>query len=437
MSCPINELINRLNRGQADTGLIQLSGKTGIDVQKKRYLKLLDEGKKHVSGDQFILVSAPGRTELGGNHTDHNNGRVLASAVDLDCLALATPTDDLSVTLFSAEYSEPIRVELEQLTAQPEEQGTPHALIRGVAAARRNQGRSIGGFSAVVHSTCTPGTGLSSSAAFSVLVGGIFAFLYEGMVSDPVQLAHDARTAENKFFGKPCGLMDQLSSSVGSTLGIDFQNPDKPDITRITAAFDSSGYQLVIIDTGGSHIALTPDYSSIPAEIEMCTKVLGKDKARGLSPDDLLNNIDKLRDVAGDRAVLRLMHFICEDQRAALQVRALQDNNFTYFLELVKQSGESSCKLLQNCASSTNTREQGILLARSLSDHYFPEAVCRVHGGGFAGTVQAYIANESFAAYRQFMEQIFGRDAVIPIRIGRPGICSFAEHGWIVPGTQD
>ncbi len=425
-----------LDEGAADAGLIRLYGEPAVALQRSRYQLLLAEAEQRLSGQRWFLASAPGRTELGGNHTDHNNGRVLASAVDLDCLGIATPAAEHCVTIYSADYPEPIRVDLDRLTPQQNEGGTPQALIRGIAAARRQQNRKLGGFSSLVHSTCKPGTGLSSSAAFSVMIGGIFATLFDQGVPDPLQLARDGRFAENEFFGKPCGLMDQLSSAAGYTLGIDFKNPDNPALTRIETSFEGHHYHMLIIDTGGSHSDLTADYAAVTEEIGRATKVLGADKARGISMGTVLKNIAGIRRQAGDRALLRLLHFITEDQRAADMTAALQTGDFDAFLDLVRQSGDSSCRLLQNCSSASNTEEQGILLAMALTKQGFPEAVCRVHGGGFAGTVQSYVPNRLLDDYRLLMEQVFGEGAVIPVVTGRPGFCSWTENGWVFAGER-
>lgn len=437
MSFPLTSLIAMLDRGDADDGLAKLYGTSALNFQKTRYKTLLDEAERKLDGQNYIFASAPGRTELGGNHTDHNNGRVLASAVDLDCVAAVTPSHEPIVTLFSDDFTEPIIVDLRSLTPDRSEQGSSHALIRGVAAARKRSGKTVDGFSGIIHSTCRPGTGLSTSAAFSVLIGGIFALLCGDENVDPVQLARDAQYAENNFFGKPCGLMDQLSSSVGTTLGIDFKNPTQPAITKIEFRPENSGYRLIVIDTGGCHVNLTPEYAAVTEEIAEATALLNREKARGITLETVLDRIPEIRAEAGDRALLRLMHFILEDTRAARQLEALQRNDFNQFLTLVKQSGASSCSLLQNCNTSLNSREQGIMLARALSEQFFPDSLCRVHGGGFAGTAQAYVPTDQFDAYRDFMVLVFGSGSVIPIRIGRPGFCAFTETGWLFPEIRE
>ncbi len=436
MTSTLAHLGQWMSNDEADPALIRLYGRAALSFQKNRYLGLLREAEKRLSGSDCLLASAPGRTELGGNHTDHNNGRVLASAVDLDCIAAVTPTRDNRVTLYSTDYPEPISVDLGSLNPEPGERNAPEALVRGIGAARNRRERPNHGFAAMVDSNCKPGSGLSSSAAFSVLIGGVFAALDDAPL-DPVQLARDGQYAENNFFDKPCGLMDQLSSAAGYTLGIDFKDPANPAITRIETNFEDWDYRLLIIDTGGSHSDLTAEYAAVTEEIGQATRILNKDKARGLSVGSVLEQVGALRSGPGDRALLRLLHFITEDQRAADQTEALLRQDYDRFLELVKQSGDSSCKLLQNCSSAQNSREQGILLAISLTDQLFPEAICRVHGGGFAGTVQAYVPNERFDDYQLLMERVFGERAVIPVVTGRPGFCFCGEDGWVFPGAGE
>ena len=436
MNGTVTDLLAGFAAGQADAPLTRLYGKEALTVQQKRYRQLLIEAGGRLSGDRCFLASAPGRTELGGNHTDHNNGRVLASAVDLDCIAAVAPSGDDRITLYSSDYPEPISITLDELHPNPGERNTPHALVRGVGAARRQRGCNSRGFTAVLDATCKPGTGLSSSAAFAVLIGGIFAVL-EGDSPDPLQLARDGQFAENEFFGKPCGLMDQLSSAAGYTLGIDFEDPANPAITRIDTTFEGWDYRLLIVDTGGSHSDLTGEYAAVTEEIGQAVGLLNRDKARGLSLTDVLDQVHTLRTEAGDRALLRVLHFISEDQRAARQTEALRRGDYERFLALVKQSGYSSLALLQNCSSSQNSREQGILLAISLTAQLFPKAVCRVHGGGFAGTAQAYVPKDQFDDYQLLMERVFGGNAVIPVVIGRPGFCFGSTAGWSFPDAGD
>ena len=436
MNGALHQLHKLIDSGTVDDGFVRLYGKDGLHEQKQRYRRLLAWAKDRHANQPALFVSAPGRTELGGNHTDHNNGRVLAASVDLDCVALVSSNDNKAVDLYSGELDHHIKLDLNVLEPQTGEHGTPESLVRGVAAAFQGQSCKVGGVTGIVDSTCKPGNGLSSSAAFSVLVGAAFAHFYADAPMSPIRLAHFARYAENVFFGKPCGLMDQLSSAVGEVVAIDFKNPEEPVITRIAAHFDRSDFQLVIIETGSSHAELTPEYAAIPDEIEQALQVFGKTAARGLSMEDIFEQLPEIRSLAGDRALLRLMHFVCEDQRAQRQAEALQQGRFTDYLALVKQSGASSCNLLQNCVPQAERRNQGVLLALALTAQICPEAVCRVHGGGFAGTIQAYIPKQEFERYKLFMTSVFGDSSVLPIKTGRPGISLLSEKGWYFPTDE-
>lgn len=425
-------LIDRIQSGRLDDGFLQLYGGQELEAQKKRYLQLLKPLFVFSPDTECFLVSAPGRTELGGNHTDHNHGNVLAAAVDRDCVAAVTEIDSSQVELVSAGYSDKICVDLRDLSPQLGEEGTPQSLIRGMAVAIFAATGRIGGFTGYLHATCRPGTGLSSSAAFSVLIGGIFNFLYgEGKLSAE-QLALMAGEAENRYFGKPCGLMDQVSSAVGGTVAIDFQQPQQPVIRRVSLPSNLDGYHLVVVDTGGSHEGLTPEYAAIPREMQTAAQVLGVDVGRGLTIAQVLANVTEIRKKAGDRALLRLLHFIEENDRAVAMADTLSRGEFAEYLQLVRASGESSCLQLQNCAVSSNSLEQGILLGLSLTRLLCPEAVCRVHGGGFAGTIQAYVPEQYLANYVEKMNEIFGYGAVMPLFVGRPGVCALTVDGVVL-----
>lgn len=428
-------LASKISSGHLNEHFIALYGKEKNGVQKDRYLRLLDLLEKDKPGAKAMLVNGPGRTELGGNHTDHNHGCVLAAAVDLDCVAAVTPVDSPEVTLLSADYAVPIRVDLRDLKPHPEERSTPEALIRGVAAAffNRTGVTSRRGFHGRLHATCLPGTGLSSSAAFSVLIGAAFNFLFNSGSLPATALAMMAREAENIFFGKPCGLMDQMASAVGGTIFIDFLKPEDPKVQQIDYTMEQTGYRLAIIDTGGSHVGLTSEYAAIPEEMRAASEALGQSYARGISLEMLHNKIGDIRTQAGDRATLRLLHFIEENVRVQAMAGHLGKGNFPEYLQLVEASGISSCQLLQNCATSTSSKEQGILLAQAMSRNICPQAVCRVHGGGFAGTVQSYVPEEEFDNYSSSMERIFGRGSVMAVRIGRPGVCGLSSEGLILP----
>jgi galactokinase len=433
MITPCATLSSEISSGRLDQHFVTLYGPNKIDSQKSRYLRLLNLLAGAKPGAETLLVIAPGRTELAGNHTDHNHGCVLAAAVDLDCVAAVSPIDSQEVVLISEGYPSPIRVSLHNLEPHPDEKGSPEALVRGVAAAFFKYTGIRHGFYGHLHATCQPGTGLSSSAAFSVLVGATFNFLFNNGRLSGETLAAMARKAENDYFGKPCGLMDQMTSALGRTIFIDFFKPEKPSITRIKHTLEGTGYQLAIIDTGGSHVELTREYSAIPAEMQAAAKVLGQPFGRGITFEKLLTNITEIRNQAGDRAALRLLHFIEENDRTQTMARLLTEGSFQQYLHHVEASGTSSSSLLQNCATTTDSHEQGILLALAMSRRICPQAVCRVHGGGFAGTVQVYVPDEEFDNFKSSMERIFGRGSVMLVQLGRPGVCALNGDGLTVP----
>jgi galactokinase len=414
----IEEIESRLKQGGLDARLAELYGAGGIETQKRRHLDLLHAMLEEHGPAGVVLVSAPGRSELGGNHTDHNHGRVLAAAVDLDCLAVAAPREDMTVHMRSAGFGAPLRVDLSQLKPLAGEQGRPESLIRGVAAEMHQSGFSISGFSACVTSRVPLGGGLSSSAAFEILLGCIFNQLFNQGRAGYLDLAQAGHGAENRYFGKPCGRMDQIASALGGLAAIDFKDPAKPLVDKISFSFNEQGYCLAVVETGGGHAGLTPHYAAITDEMRTAAALLGREAARGISMDELWAALPLVRKKAGDRAALRLMHFIDEDQRAAEQARALRQGRLAEFLELVNQSGDSSWHLLQNCSNPATPADQPIPLALAMTRRFLGNAgACRVHGGGFAGTIQAYIPLERLSAYQKYMEAVFGAGSVTPLRI--------------------
>lgn len=426
------ELRNAVESGALDPVFVNLYGKRAVIAQRLRYLDLLKQLSKSMADEKVMFVSAPGRTELGGNHTDHNHGCIIAAAVDLDCVAAVTPINSPEIVLSSEAYPAPIRVDLRDLKPRQEEEGTAQALVRGVAATLADKGLHYG-FRGQLQATCIPGTGISSSAAFSVLVGAVCNFLYLGNSLTPQELAAIAQKAENDYFGKPCGLMDQMASAVGQTVFVDFCDPEQPTIEQIEHTLVGTGYRLAIIDTGGSHTELTPEYAAVPLEMVAAAHAAGGSYGRDVSLEQFVGKITAMRNQAGDRAVLRLLHFIEENKRVCSMAGHLRGGDFSAYLQAVRASGQSSCTLLQNCSTLTTTKEQGILLALALSKIFCPEAVCRVHGGGFAGTVQVYVPEKYFAQYTDYMEGVFGHGKVHPIRIGRPGVCGIGAEGMMLP----
>ncbi len=395
-----------------------------LQKQNDRYQRLLNTYNQYFKSDKIKFFSTPGRTEIGGNHTDHNHGRVLAGSINLDSIAAAFPTKDKVVTLYSEGYDKPFIVNLNNLSVVVEEKGKTESLIRGVAARLSELNYKIGGFNAAITSEVLPGSGLSSSASIEVLIGTIFNSLFNNNKISPAILAKTGQYAENIYFGKPCGLMDQMACAMGGIIAIDFKNTESPGIKKIEYDLNEQGYNLLVVNTKGNHEDLTDDYASIPEEMKSVASELGKTVCRELTMEDLLGNMKILRNKHGDRAVLRAFHFLIENNRVTDQINALEENNFKKFLTLVKQSGESSFKWLQNIYSVKNIREQAVSLALAMSEYYITqieEGACRVHGGGFAGTIQVFIPKTAVEGYRKLIEPVFGEDSIYILEIRKYG----------------
>ena len=362
--------------------------------------------------------SAPGRTEIGGNHTDHQRGRVLAAAVNLDTQAAIRLNGTDCIRIQSQGY--PLcEVDLKVLTPQAEEVNGTASLIRGVAARFAQLGCEVKGFDAYCESTVLPGSGLSSSAAYEVLIGTILNHLFfDGRVSAP-EIAMIGQYAENVFFGKPCGLMDQTASSVGGLVTIDFFEKENPNIRSVDFDFSACGHALCIIDSRASHADLTDEYAAIPGELKNICAHFGKDVLTQIDPDDFYAAIPALREKCGDRAVMRAIHFYQENERVPQQVAALEQGDFDKFLALVKESGFSSFMYLQNVIPAGRTRNQEMAIALGLCEHYLRDrGAYRVHGGGFAGTVQAFVPFDLLDSFRAGIDAVLGQGAchVLSIR---------------------
>ena len=388
------------------------SGEGVLAAQRERYERLAGRfGRKFKTDEKgLVFFSAPGRTEISGNHTDHNNGKVMAAAVNLDTVACVKKRPDSLIVVDSEGYPT-ITVDLNDLEIRPKEFGTTLAIIRGTAALLREQGFKTGGFGACVTSNVLRGSGLSSSAAFEVLMISIFDGLYNGFGMDPVQRAILAQKVENTYFGKPCGLMDQMASSMGGMVSIDFKG-NQVQAERIDYDFESRGYLLCVVNTGGSHGDLTDDYAAIRVEMEKAASLFGACCLREVDEARFEKAIPEVRKAAGDRAVLRALHFFDENRRVEKQAEALKKDDLAEFFRLVNESGDSSWKLLQNVYA--RPQEAQMALGIEMSRRFLGgRGAQRVHGGGFAGTIQAYIPTTALTDYRRLMESIFG-----------PGCCS-------------
>ncbi len=426
------QLLNALRGGRWDAALAALyaldGGEDSLRAARAR-AERVTEGFLRTFGDRegAALYSGPGRTEIGGNHTDHQHGRVLCGSVDMDLLSCAAPNGGRAVRILSEGYPA-LEVDLDDLAPREGEKNTSAALVRGVAARISALGYGLGGFDAYAASTVLSGSGLSSSAAYEVLIGTIFNHLFCGGALDAVKIAKIGQYAENVYFGKPCGLMDQMGSAVGGAVAIDFADPADPIVKRVDYDFSWSGHALCIVDTGSCHADLTDDYADITREMGAVAAHFGKQVLRDVPEADFRSELPALRAACGDRAVLRAMHFYADDRRAAQEAQALERGSFADFLALVNQSGRSSELLLQNTWSPADPRQQAIPLALAVGRELLEgTGAIRVHGGGFAGTIQAFVPNERLAAFRAGMEALLGRGKCHVLHIRPQGGCVVAE----------
>ena len=374
-------------------------------------LRAVCDGFRAAFGSQpQALFSAPGRTELGGNHTDHQHGRVLAAAVDLDMVAAVTATDSGLFRLQSEGYA-PVEVSVTDLAPVPEERGTTAALVRGVAARMKELGCPLEGvgLDVFVVSAVPAGSGLSSSAAFEVLMGTVLNELFWGGHCTPVELAQIGQWAENHYFGKPCGLMDQTACSVGGVVAIDFLDPADPVVEAISLDLTAAGYALCILNSGAGHADLTDEYAAITEELAAVSGFFGKTVLRDVKEEDFRAAIPQLRAAFGDRAVLRAHHFYGENRRAEAEANALKEGDFQAFLALVRASGRSSALYLQNIIPTGQTRDQSLMVTLALCEEILGErGAVRVHGGGFGGTAQAFVPLDLLESFRTRTEAVLG-----------------------------
>ena len=421
MSHP-EDMIRKLESPEAAEQLRTLygAGTETIRFQRERYRRLIRSFEERFSDREGIrLISAPGRTEIGGNHTDHNRGRVLAAAVNLDTLCAVTSRDDMKVRFHSEGYPA-IEMDLDDLSVHPEETGTTTALIRGVAAGMNEAGYRIGGFDAAVTSTVAGGSGLSSSAALEVMLTGVLDALYNRFDMPYALRARISQKAENAYFGKPSGLLDQMASAAGGLVTVDFRNTDKPEARALQYDFAGKGYALVVVATGGSHADLTDCYAAIPAEMKAVAAYYGKPYLRGLTAEQLIADMDGLRKQVSDRALIRAFHFLAEDARVPEQVKALEEDRMDDFLRLIIDSGRSSFMYLQKIYARET--EQSLSLALCMAEQMLRgRGAWRIHGGGFAGTTLNFVPEDMLTSFTAAMDRTFGKGAAIPLAIRPAG----------------
>ena len=405
--------------GALDKTLTYIYGEAALEAQKKRYINAIDEFEKIYGDREISLFSVAGRSELSGNHTDHNHGCVVAASIDLDIIAVASARADSTIRVKSEGFPEDVVDIAEYTSPVTEKFGTSESIIAGMCAGFTKDGYAIGGFDAYTTSNVLKGSGLSSSAAFEDMIGNILSHMYNSGKVDNVEIAKLAQYAENVFFGKPCGLMDQVACAVGGIVAIDFNDPKSPIIEKVDIDISALGYNLCIVNTGGNHADLTDDYASVPAEMKSVAAHFGKSVLREVSKDELVAAIPALREKVGDRAVLRALHFMNENERVAKQKAALGAGDLDgYFAEVIA-SGRSSFCYLQNVYTTKNLTEQGLSLALCLAEGYLSDkrGAWRVHGGGFAGTIQSYVLASDVEGYRALMDSVFGEGRCIVLRI--------------------
>ena len=416
------EIKDALNKKEYDKTLLDIYiDEERLDYQRNRYVSAVNKFTELYGERAIEIYSAPGRSEVGGNHTDHQHCQVLAAGLNIDIIAVVSKREDGIIKVVSDSYDIK-EIDLTDLDKKDKEEGTSEGLIRGVAYKFNSDSINVGGFDAYMTSDVLQGSGMSSSAAFEVVIGTILSGLYNDMSVSPIYIAQASQYAENVYFNKPCGLMDQMASSIGSLVNIDFKDVKNPTINKIEIDFAAFNHSLCIVDTKGNHANLTPEYAAIPIELKGLCKYFGKEYLREIDEKEFYEKINEVRAAAGDRAVLRAMHVYADHRRVDLEVEALKAGDFERFKELIIESGRSSFMYLQNVYPNIDVQNQSVSLGLALSERLLlGKGAWRVHGGGFAGTIQAFVPNELVDEYKKEMEYYFGEDCCYVLKIRKYG----------------
>lgn len=416
------ELIKAIEAGQYDCTLTKLYGASALEYQRSRYTETVTDFEKLFGDKECCVFSAPGRSEISGNHTDHNHGKVIAAGINLDIIAVVAKTDNNAVSVKSKGFESVDVIDIDKLGEFKKGVSCSRSLIAGMLERLNSDGYKIGGFEAYTTSDVIRGSGLSSSAAFEVIIGTIISYLYNNGELDPVYIAKASQYAENVYFGKPCGLMDQTACSVGGFIEIDFRDPANPIVNKLEFDFASCGYALCVVDTGGSHANLTDDYAAIPAEMKSVAKYFDKEVLREVDEEEFTYAISEMRGKISDRAILRAMHFFAENKRVTAQSSALKDGDFDTFLKILSESGRSSYMYNQNVFTCKAPAEQGVSLALAVTEKILGgKGAFRVHGGGFAGTMQAFVPLDILDDYKNGIEKVFGEESCKVLSIRNEG----------------
>lgn len=406
----VQDTLQLLEGDGAKTLFGRLYGENAVELNVARYQDVVRKFEKEFGDKEVLLFSSPGRTEISGNHTDHNHGKVLAGSINLDCVGVAAKNQSDKVNIISETFNQRFTVDLNYLEPSEKMAGTLD-LVRGLLKGFLESGYEIGGFDAYITSNVISAAGVSSSAAFEMLLCSMLnTFFNEGRM-DTVAYAHIGKFAENKYWNKASGLLDQMACAVGGLITIDFFEPQTPVVEKIAFDFSSQNHSLIIVNTGKGHADLSADYSSVPYEMKKIAEYFGKEFCSEITEQDVIENLAKVREYAGDRSVMRALHFFEENKRVEAEVAALKEGRFEDFLSNITASGNSSWKWLQNCYTTSNVQEQGISIALALTELFIADkqrGACRIHGGGFAGVIMAMLPNELVDEYVAYIEKALG-----------------------------
>lgn len=413
------ETLQLLESGQADVLMEKLYGADHIAENKTRYSDLVRKFRDTFGDEDILLFSSPGRTEISGNHTDHNHGKVLAGSINLDCVGIAACNSSSKVNIVSETFNQKFTIDLNSLEPSEKKAGTID-LVKGLLKGFLESGYEIGGFDAYITSNVISSAGVSSSASFEMLLCSMINKFFNDGRMDTVAYAHIGKYSENVYWDKASGLLDQMACAVGGLITIDFLNPTAPVVEKIDFDFASQNHSLIIVQTGRGHADLSADYSSVPAEMKKVAEYFGKEVCAEISKEQVIENLKAVRQYAGDRSVMRALHFFEENKRVEAEVAALKEGRFQDFLYNITASGDSSWKWLQNCYTNSSFQEQGISVALALTELFIAEkqkGACRIHGGGFAGVIMAMLPNDIVDEYISYIEKALGEGSAYRMSI--------------------
>ncbi len=413
------ETLQLLNSGQADALLGQMYGEDKAGENRARYCDLVSKFKDAFGDEDILMFSSPGRTEISGNHTDHNHGKVLAGSINLDCVGVAAKNDSSKVNIVSETFNQKFSIDLNKLEPSEKKAGTID-LVKGLLKGFTESGYEIGGFDAYITSNVISSAGVSSSASFEMLLCSMINKFFNDGRMDTVAYAHIGKYSENVYWDKASGLLDQMACAVGGLITIDFLEPTAPVVEKIDFDFASQNHSLIIVQTGKGHADLSADYSSVPFEMKKVAEYFGKEVCAEISEEQVIGHLKEVRAYAGDRSVMRALHFFEENKRVEAEVAALKEGRFQDFLNNITASGNSSWKWLQNCYTNTSCQEQGISVALALTELFIAEkqkGACRIHGGGFAGVIMAMLPNELVDEYVSYIEKALGEGSAYRMSI--------------------